>query len=67
MRLSRGALMAKFDLSRAYLCFPICESDRYILGMYWEGNYYVDIALPFRVARALISLTEGRPARMDFW
>ena len=44
--------MEKFDLSRAYLCFPICESNRYLLGMYWEGNYYVDVALPFGIARA---------------
>ena len=26
MRLGRGTLIAKFDLSRAYCCFPICES-----------------------------------------
>ena len=52
MRLGRGALMAKFDLSLAYGRFPIYESDRYLLGMCWEGNYYVDLALPFGVARA---------------
>ena len=52
MRLGRGALMAKFDLKGAYRCFPICELDRYLLGMYWEGNYYADLALSFGVARA---------------
>ena len=26
MRLGRGALLAKFDLSRVCRCFPICES-----------------------------------------
>ena len=53
MQLDRGALMAKFDLSGpVYRCFPICESDRYFLEMYWEGNYYVNLALPFGIARA---------------
>ena len=52
MRFGRGALMAKFDVSRKYRCFPICESVRYLLEMYWERNYHVNLALRLDVARA---------------
>ena len=36
VRLGMGALMAKLGLCRAYRCFHICESDRYLLEMYWK-------------------------------
>ena len=46
IKYGKGALMAKFDLSRAYCNIPICEQDRKLLGMRWKNKYYVDLALP---------------------
>ena len=43
----RGALMAKFDVESAYRNVPVHPSDRYLLGMKWRNQYYVDLALPF--------------------
>ena len=43
--------MAKFDLKRAYLAFPIRGCDGYLLGMFWK-NHYVDLAFPFGLSNA---------------
>lgn len=45
-RLGRGALMAKFDVEAAYRNIPVRPSDRFLLGMKWQGSYYVDLTLP---------------------
>ena len=45
--LGKGALMAKFDVESAYRNVPVHPSDRYLLGMKWRNQYYVDLALPF--------------------
>ena len=50
--LGAGALMAKFDIRRAYRLLPIRTADRVFLGMRWRGNYYVDLALPFGLRSA---------------
>ena len=47
MSLGRGTLLAKFDVESAYRIIPIHPNDRYLLGMQWQGNYFVDMALPF--------------------
>ncbi|KAK3734847.1 hypothetical protein QZH41_011755 [Actinostola sp. cb2023] len=50
--LGRGALMAKFDVESAYRNVAVHPSDRYLLGMKWKGNYFVDLALPFGLRSA---------------
>ena len=52
MRYGRGTLSAKFNLNRAYRCLPVREEERRLLGMFWQGNYCVDLALPFGVSKA---------------
>ena len=52
MHYGKGALMAKFDLKRAYHAFPIRECDRYLLGMFCIDHCYVDLALPFGLSKA---------------
>ena len=47
MSLGRGTLLAKFDVESAYRIIPVHPDDRYLLGMQWQGNYFVDMALPF--------------------
>ena len=51
-RLGKGALMAKFDVESAYRNVPVHPSDRYLLGMKWRNQYYVDLALPFGLRSA---------------
>ena len=47
-----GALMAKFDVESAYRNVPVHPEDRYLLGLKWRGQYYVDLALPFGLRSA---------------
>ena len=47
MSLGRGTLLAKFEVESAYCIIPIHPNDRYLFGMLWQGNYFVDMALPF--------------------
>jgi hypothetical protein len=42
-----GALLCKFDLSRAYRHVPVCPADRKLLGFKWKGQFYLDLTLPF--------------------
>ena len=37
--LSRGALMAKFDVEAAYLNIPVHPADQFLLGMKWQDSY----------------------------
>ena len=42
-----GALMAKLDLKHAFRLCPVSPSDWDLLGMHWQGKFYVDLRLPF--------------------
>ncbi len=48
----KGALLAKFDLKEAYRQVPIHPDDRWMLGMEWKGQLFVDKALPFGLRSA---------------
>ena len=48
-----GALLAKFDINAAYHNVAIHPSDRFLLGMKWRVQFYIDLALPFRLCSAL--------------
>ena len=52
MSLGRGTLLAKFDVESAYRIIPVHPNDLYLLGMQWQGNYFVDITLPFGLPSA---------------
>ena len=47
MSLGRGTLLAKFDADSPYCITPVHPNDLDLLGMQWQGNYLVDITLPF--------------------
>ncbi len=47
VKTGRGALMGKVDIKSAYRIIPVHPSDCHLLGMFWQGAYYVDLALPF--------------------
>ncbi len=52
VRLGKGALLAKFDISRAYRLLPVHPQLRHLLGMHWKGKYFIDLALPFGLRSA---------------
>ncbi len=45
--MSHGALLAKFDVESVYRTVPVYPEDRWLLGMSWKGQLYVDKVLPF--------------------
>lgn len=47
LRLGRGAELAKIDIRSAFRCVPVRPADRRLLGFYWRGGFYADLALPF--------------------
>ena len=51
-RYGPGALMAKFDVESAYRNIPVHPDDRFLLGMRWRGQFYVDLSLPFGLRSA---------------
>ena len=52
LELENGALLAKVDLQSAYRMVPVHPEDRPLLGMEWNGQYFMDTALPFGLRSA---------------
>ena len=52
MSLGRGTLLAKFDVESAYRIIPVHPNHLYLLSTQWQGNYFVDITLPFGLPSA---------------
>ena len=50
--LGRGAQMAKFDLKSAYWNVLVHPDDRWLLGILWDDQLFVDAALPFGLRSA---------------
>ena len=44
--------MAKFDVEAGYRNIAVHSDDRYLLGMKWHGQFFVDLALPFGLRSA---------------
>ena len=42
--LGPGALMSKLEIKSA---FCLCQSDWKLLGIHWEGHYFIELCLPF--------------------
>ena len=57
VRLGRGAELAKVDIKSAYRIVSVHPEDRILLGMLWEGFFYVDSVLPFGLRSAPIIFT----------
>ena len=51
-RLGPGALLAKVDVKAAYRNVPVHPEDRWLMGMLWEGELFIDSALPFGLRSA---------------
>ena len=50
--LGQGALMAKLDLKSAYRMVPVAPVDQPLLGFTWDGQTFLDAALPFGLRSA---------------
>ena len=50
--LGPGTLMGKIDLKIAFRLCPVSKEDWPLLGIYWQGNYYIDKSLPFGLRSA---------------
>ena len=57
LRSGRGSLLAKIDVQQAYRNVPVHPADRHLLGMQWQGRFYVDGALPFGLRSAPLLFT----------
>ena len=51
--LGRGLLMAKVDIRNAYRVVTVHPEDRWLMGMTWKGELYIDTILPFGLRSAL--------------
>ena len=47
MKAGKGALLCKLDINHAYRLLPVRPSQCHHLCYFWNGNYYVDLVLPF--------------------
>ena len=45
--LGHGCLMSKIDIKHAFRLCPVRPQDYKLLGMWWQGRYYVHTRLPF--------------------
>ena len=52
LRLGQGTELAKLDVANAYRIVPVHPDDRWLLGMKWQGEVYVDSTLPFGLRSA---------------
>jgi len=39
--------MAKLDFEPVFRLCPVCQEDCKLLGIHWQGKFYVDLCLPF--------------------
>lgn len=47
LSLGPGCHLYKVDLHRAYRQLRLCPRDYSLTGIFWDGSYYIDIAIPF--------------------
>ncbi len=52
LRLGHGCLLTKIDVEAAYRIVPVHPDDRLLLGLFWEGQVFLDTALPFGLRSA---------------
>ncbi len=52
LRIGMGTEVAKMDIKSAYHIVPVHPGDRWLLGMRWRNQLFVDTALPFGLRSA---------------
>ena len=51
--LGPGTLMGKIDLKNAFRLMPVRKETWHLLGIHWQGQWYVDKCLPFGLRSSL--------------
>ena len=46
-RLRKDSLLSKLDIKHAFQLCPVCSEDCKLLGIHWQGNFYIDLRLLF--------------------
>ena len=52
LRMGQGTQMAKTDVQSAFRIIPVHPTDQWLLGMEWNGKYFIDTVLPFGLRSA---------------
>ena len=52
LRKGPGALFSKLDIKEVYRMVPVHPEDWLLLGMQWQGAFYIDTRLPFGLRSA---------------
>ena len=52
IQLGRDTYLAKLDIKSAYRMVPVHPEDRWLLGMRWKDEVYIDMVLPFGLRSA---------------
>lgn len=52
LHLGAGSEMAKIDIASAFRLIPVHPDDRYLLGMKWNNQVFIDQQLPFGLRSA---------------
>ena len=50
--LGTGTLLSKIDLKNAFCLIPVRQADWNLLGIFWQGKYYINTCLPFGLRSA---------------
>ena len=50
--LGPGTLLSKIDLKNAFRLVPVRQADWNLLGICWQGKYYINTCLPFGLRSA---------------
>ena len=57
LQIGRGTLLAKVDIRQAYRNVPVHPDDRYLLGMTWRQEVFIDKVLPFGLRSAPLTFS----------
>jgi hypothetical protein len=49
-KVGKGCFLAKTDIKNAFRIIPICPQDYDLLGIFWQGQFYYDRAMPMGCA-----------------
>ena len=60
MSFGQGTLLAKFDVESAYQNIPVHPEDCYLLSMKRQGNYFINMVLPFGLPSFFSSVSSSR-------
>ena len=52
LKSGKNTILAKIDIKSAFRLLPVHPADRYLLGMKWKDQIYIDHCIPFGLRSA---------------